>query len=434
MSLPAIDEVTAPTQSEPRSSPPSGQARIAFFGIFGIQNLGNECTLQAILHNARKALPDADVHAISFNPTDTVRRHRLDSIPVSLQDFSGVVQRRGLRGALAKILRLCRRGPAELMDWISAVRALRGTDVVFMTGTGMLTDYATTAIGFPYHVFRWTAAARLAKSKVRFVGVGVGPIYEKLSRRFIKTALSLADYISFRDQNSQNRIRNIGFNSEKDHVFPDLAFSLPLDLFPKRSDRGPRPLQVGLGVMDHRDIHLWTDEQHSAQYSAYLEKMCDFVTWLVVHRYSVRILQGDARHDTGTRAELKSKLEARGIRYSEAGIIDEGSATVEELINQIAQVDIVVSPRFHNLVLGLMMNIPAISISYDPKNDCLLEEVGLGVYHQQLTELDVTKLIDQFLELEARTGEVKPLIEKRTKEFRELLDEQYSLIFSNFKR
>jgi hypothetical protein len=48
--------------------------------------------------------------------------------------------------------------------------------------------------------------------------------------------------------------------------------------------------------------------------------------------------------------------------------------------------------------------------------------------------LDVTKLIDQFLELEARTGEVKPLIEKRTKEFRELLDEQYSLIFSNFKR
>lgn len=85
MSLPAIDEVTAPTQSEPRSSPPSGQARIAFFGIFGIQNLGNECTLQAILHNARKALPDADVHAISFNPTDTVRRHRLDSIPVSLQ-------------------------------------------------------------------------------------------------------------------------------------------------------------------------------------------------------------------------------------------------------------------------------------------------------------------------------------------------------------
>jgi polysaccharide pyruvyl transferase WcaK-like protein len=104
------------------------------------------------------------------------------------------------------------------------------------------------------------------------------------------------------------------------------------------------------------------------------------------------------------------------------------------LINQIAQVDIVVSPRFHNLVLGLMMNIPAISISYDPKNDCLLDEVGLGVYHQQLTELDVTKLIDQFLELEARTGEVKPLIEKRTKEFRELLDEQYSLIFSNFKR
>jgi polysaccharide pyruvyl transferase WcaK-like protein len=432
VSVPAIDELTAPTQDDRRSLPAARKSRIAFFGIFGIQNLGNECTLQAILYNARKALPDAEIHSISFDPTDTVLRHRLEAVAVSQQNFAGVVQRGGLLGALAKILRLLRRVPAEWMDWIKAIRALRGTDVVFMTGTGMLTDYATTSLGFPYHVFRWTAAARLAKSRVRFVGVGVGPIYEKLSRWFIKTALSLADYRSFRDRNSQNRIKSIGFNSEKDHVFPDLAFSLPRDLFPKRPDRGLAPVQVGLGVMDHRDIHLWTAEQHSAHYAAYLEKMCDFVTWLVDNKYSVRILQGDARHDTETRAELKTKLEGRGIYYSEAGIIDEGSSTVEELIKQIAQVDIVVSPRFHNLVLGLMMNIPAISISYDPKNDCLLDEVGLGVYHQQLTELDVDKLTHQLLELEARRGEFKPLIEKKTKEFRDLLHEQYRLIFSNF--
>jgi polysaccharide pyruvyl transferase WcaK-like protein len=162
--------------------------------------------------------------------------------------------------------------------------------------------------------------------------------------------------------------------------------------------------------------------------------MCAFVSWLVEHNYAVRILQGDAKHDPSTRAELKARLEKRGIRYDEAGITDEGSATVEELLRQISDVDIVVSPRFHNLVLGLMLSIPAVSISYDPKNDSLLDGVGLGKYRQPLAELNLQTLIEQFIDLESRTDEVKPMIEKRVQEYRNLLEEQYGLIFSEFER
>ena len=178
---------------------------------------------------------------------------------------------------------------------------------------------------------------------------------------------------------------------------------------------------------------MWSSEEHQAQYSSYLDKMCGFVIWLVGHGYSVRILQGDARHDASTRAELKARLQKRGISYEQAGIIDEGSTTVEELIAQIAQVDIVVSPRFHNLVLGLMQNIPALSISYDPKNDCLLEGFGIGEYRQAIDELDLPKLIDQFTALEARRDEVEPMIKRTATEYRNLLAEQYDLIFDEFK-
>ena len=34
---------------------------ITFFGNFGTQNLGNECTLRAIIQNTRKHLPMATV-------------------------------------------------------------------------------------------------------------------------------------------------------------------------------------------------------------------------------------------------------------------------------------------------------------------------------------------------------------------------------------
>ncbi len=401
-------------------------AKVAFFGIFGIQNLGNECTLQAIVHNARIRLRDGQFCAISFDPVDTLHRHHLAALPMSYQDFTKVRS-----GRLAKVFRiLFKRLPGELMDWAKAVKALRGTDLIVMTGTGMLTDYSTTAFGFPYHVFRWALAARMAGCKVRFVGVGVGPIYQRLSRGFIRWAIKAADYRSFRDEFSKNRIASI-FDSSKDYVFPDLAFSLPETIFPTPPSRQNQKQQIGLGIMDHRDIHLMTENEQEAAYSAYLEKMCEFVEWLITHGYQVRILQGDARHDAASRADLKSRLERRGIRYEETGIFDEGSSSVEELLCQIAQVDIVVSPRFHNLLLGLMMNIPAISISYDPKNDALLEGLGLSKYRQPLFELDVQLLIQQFTELQEKAQEVKSTIKEKANEYRLLLEEQYDLIFSD---
>jgi len=423
-----------PASAFKRRLPPrvGKRSRIGFFGIFGIQNLGNECTLQAILKNAQRRLPDDEIYAISFNPADTVARHKIPAYAVTYQDFSGVNPRTGFIGGLEKLLRLIRRVPGELNDWLKAIKTLRGTSVVFMTGTGMLTDYMTSASGFPYHVFRWAAASRLAGCKVRFVGVGVSPIYGRMSRWLIRAALSLADYRSFRDQNSKDKIRKYGFNSDNDYVFPDLVFSLPPETCPPRNDCDVHIRTVGLGVMDHWDIHLWSPEKHQAIYSAYLETMCDFVKWLIKHSYGIRILQGDSKHDARARADLKARLERRGIHYETAGIIDEGSTTVEQLIGQIAKTDIVISPRFHSLLLGLMMNIPGISISYDPKNDALLDSVGLGEYRQAIDNIGFQKLVDQFKNLELRINDVKPLIEQKSKEHRALLENQYDKIFSDF--
>ena len=422
-------EAVAPRQSKLLSPPAVGRPKIAFFGVFGVQNLGNECTLQAILHSARELLPGGQFYSICYQPDDTSQRHNLAAVSVQRGDFGEAVQR---RGGFSRLLRICfRRIPDELLNWLRAIRILRGTDLMIMTGTGMLTDYNGSAFSFPHDILLWAAAARLAGCKVRFVGVGVGPIYSRLSRYLIRNALALADYRSFRDEFSKNRIRKTGFNSDKDPVFPDLAFSLPPSIFPQRLGRTRQKPLVGLGVMEHRDLHIGRPEEQDAAYSAYLEKMCDFVSWLIDHGYAIRILQGDSKHDPHVRSDLKGRLERRGVRYDQAGIIDEDCATVEELLPQLAEADFIVSPRFHNLLLGLMLNIPAISISYDPKNDALLESVGLGKYCQPITALDVKKLIDQFTDLEEHATEIKTIIRKVAAENRRRLEEEYDVVFGN---
>lgn len=411
-----------------------GQPRVGFYGVFGVQNLGNECTLQAILHNLRERLPNVDIHGICYRPEDTVSRHNIPAVAIcSGSRTSGAgVQRSGRLHRLLRIL--FQRIPGEIAHWWRAIKTLRGTSLVIMTGTGMITDYITTPFGYPYDIFMWTLASRLAGARVRFVGVGVGPIYSRLSRMLIRGALSLADLRSYRDEFSKKRIAKAGFDSSKDYVFPDLAFSLPEELFSRRSNRAGSKLTVGLGIMDHRDIYLHpTAEEREAAYIAYREKMCDFITWLVEHDYGIRILQGDSRYDVITRADVRKRLEERGIRYEQAGIVDEDTKTVEELLAQLAQVDLIVSPRFHNLLLGLMFDVPGVSISYDPKNDALQEGIGLGQYRQSLAELDVKKLVEQFTDLEARRLEIKPMIRKRVAEYRELLDKEYDLVFGDLR-
>jgi len=183
--------------------------------------------------------------------------------------------------------------------------------------------------------------------------------------------------------------------------------------------------------MDYYDPHASGPHDRRSTYAAYLDKMCDFVAWLVEHGYSVRMLQGDAKYDGVVRRDLRAKLEERGLTYDRCSIVDVDTPSVEDLLAQIALSDVVISPRFHNLILALMLNKPAISISYDAKSDALLQSVGLGKYCQHMADLDVRLLIDQLLDLESRISEIRPLLSERVEEYRILLEEQYRLILSD---
>jgi polysaccharide pyruvyl transferase WcaK-like protein len=432
--MPVADHA-AGASVEPTSGPPkgTGRARIALFGIFGIQNLGNECTLQATLHNVRERLPGAELYTICYEPRDVLRRHALPSVSVSARSSTDAISAPSAAGRnpLRRWLRiLFRRIPGELREWLRAFRTLQGTDLLLMTGTGMLTDYNCSASGYPYDVLKWTVAGRLAGCKVRFVSIGVGPLHERLSRRFVRWALGLADYRSYRDHVSRSRLEALGIDTSRDRIFPDLAFSLPPAALPDGPAPNGRRCVVGLGVMNHVDAHE-PGHDRPERYRRYLSRMGDFAAWLVERGYGVRILQGDAKHDGTARRDLRATLEQRGLKYGIADIVDEDSTSVSELLVQLAQTDVVVSPRFHNLILGLLLNKPVMSISYDPKNDALLEQFGLGRYCQPIDALDVDRLIEQFIDLDRHRAERLSVLREKADEHRRRLDEQYRLVLAN---
>jgi polysaccharide pyruvyl transferase WcaK-like protein len=53
--------------------------KVGFWGNFGTHNLGNECTLNAMLDGARRHLTDAELVGVCSDPTDTEPRHHVSA-------------------------------------------------------------------------------------------------------------------------------------------------------------------------------------------------------------------------------------------------------------------------------------------------------------------------------------------------------------------
>jgi polysaccharide pyruvyl transferase WcaK-like protein len=220
--------------------------KVSFLGHFGTRNLGNESTLFAIVSRLRARYPESEFRCICTNPEAVVAREGIEAIAISTR--SRIWDRQ---------LPLARRMPmalvgmaAELLQYARAFRKLKGTDMLIVPGTGLVTDAFGLLYWGPYSQFKWVLMAKVRRSRVLFISVGAGPIDSFLGRGLVKATLSLADYRSYRDDASRDYLQEIGFPAMRDRVYPDLVFDLPQSLLPRgpaRSDRARRV--VGLGLM-----------------------------------------------------------------------------------------------------------------------------------------------------------------------------------------
>jgi polysaccharide pyruvyl transferase WcaK-like protein len=398
--------------------------KIAFFGHFGSTNFGNESTLQAILYHLRCFHPQAEVTCICTHPEAATATHHIEAIPLA----DRAIPSWNPRNRLARVLRMvCIGIPSHMYQWATALVRLRHTDMLIIPGTGLVTDAYSLFNEGPYNLLKWSLIAKICRCKLLFVSIGAGPLYGTLGRCFIKFALSVADYRSYRDNSSKSYLMSIGFHADNDRVYPDLAFSLPEDIIPPRANENTGNSVVGLGVMEYAGRYSVADPS-DATYVAYLKTLAEVVVWLVVRKYEVRLLSGDVQ-DMRTRRQFRDLLRERLSVCDEERIIDEPINSVEDLLVQIGKTDIVIATRFHNVLFSLLCNKPVISLSFHHKCESLMAAMGLSEYCLDINDLQSDVIIDKFRDLETNYRKLKPSIKANAREFRQALDDQYNSIF-----
>jgi polysaccharide pyruvyl transferase WcaK-like protein len=407
-----------------RSAKSGKLARISFYGHFGAGNLGNECTLQAVIEETLRRCPDASLLCFCTNPQDVRTRHNIAAFPSEAVD-KAATKRSGTRGPwgrLARIFRIAfRRIPAELFHWVKSLRALSRTDMLIVAGGGLVADYLCGPMGWPYDIFKLSTLASLCRVKLVFLSVGVGPIRHPLSRWFIKRSLALAHHRSYRDETSKQYLEMIGFNTDRDSVYPDVVFGLSQDHLISGVRAADRRV-VGVGLKDYG-----SDERLEPKaFREYLEKMASLVAWLQEHGYGVRLLIGDIQYDTGVIEEFVNILKSRNLPIDAPLLTAEPAQTVKEVLHQVGETEVVISARYHNLVMALIQNKPVIALSDHAKLDSLVSDFGLAQYLVPLRSLSPDVLIGRFKQLESDVERLRPHIKAEVEKYRLALDALYA--------
>jgi polysaccharide pyruvyl transferase WcaK-like protein len=422
-------------------SPKQTHPKIAILHHTGGGNLGDDAIMDVVIHNILERWPDAEIAAVSMNPTDTGRRHGIPSFPIRTHTWdigygseegpSAPAKRRSwLATTRNPAIRLPRKVLRELSFLVNSYRRLRPFDILIVSGGGQLTE-RSGPWGFPYAVLIWVLMARLARVRRLFLNVGAGPLRHPLSKLFVRRSLYAANYVSFRDEPSQALARKVGF-AGKSEVCPDNAYSLRPPLSVAVADSRERPV-VGIAPMPWPfcDPREYKSENLRTLYEEYLAKFSDFASSLVRYSCSLELFGSDAGADPGAIEDLRNVLRTRhGIETPPYQPVD----SVESLLSRMAGMDYVVTCRFHGLVLAHILNKPVIAISHHRKVADLMEALGLSQYCVDIRSFDPGRLADTFVSLVDHTRDVKSSLAASLESYRSRAALQFDELFPPVRR
>jgi polysaccharide pyruvyl transferase WcaK-like protein len=428
---------------------------VAIIAHAGNQNLGDEALVAAVIDGVRRHAPAAVIRAFSLNPTDTSARHGIAAFPLRrgspASEAAGTDEGvagprwRAVRPGLKRVVqavpglhpllrgvrtgvRLAGRVLAEPAFLVASYLRLRGVDVLLVAGSQQLNDAYGGPWGFPYTLFKWSCLARLTGTEIAFLSVGAGPVSAPLSRWFVRRALSLARYRSYRDAISSRLVEGFGVRGANP-VAPDLVYGLRIAPPPPPPPPRPRevrsPPLVGANPVPFYDGRYWPVDD-PATYRNYVRTLAAFGDWLVDSGHRVLFFPTQLRADPLVIDDIRRAMRSNGHGRGTAAVVPgRRIASLGDLIAEIADTDIVVASRYHGILIALLLEKPVLGIAYHPKSLELMATMGQAEYAIEAARCEPDLLIERFRSLEARAAAVRGEIAGRLAALQDALERQY---------
>jgi polysaccharide pyruvyl transferase WcaK-like protein len=425
-----------------------GPKKIGLLDHMGGGNLGDDTTQTAVMDNIKRRWPDSVICGFSMNPPDTQSRHGIPAYAIRRKTWITPCQSKNseagfkdrVKSALSEhriflgILRTINdvviriRGAlfSEFIFLAGSFQVIRTFDILIISGGGQLLDSWGGPWQFPYTIFKWILLAKLSGVKCYFLNVGAGPLQHPLSKFFVKRALLLADYVSFRDQKSKALAREVGFTG-KAQVFPDCVYALDVRSFNTSWIETRDVPIVGISPMAYCDPRRYYISDPLI-YEDLVRKLAQFGSWLS-HRYCLTLFSTDIWFDANTVADLDAALKNETDMDDTRLLKRDRIMTTEELLSQMSSMDYIITCRFHGVIFAHLMNIPVIALSHHPKVTAQMSDFGLSEYCLDIRTFDQELLRTTFSRMVSDKDRIKALMEEKVALYRNALTTQFDQLF-----
>lgn len=431
-----------------------GITRIGLLDHLGHGNLGDEATLTAFMQNIKTRWPDAAFVGLSLNPFDTRQRHGIPSyairsdsklppeasgasLGVTVPNKSGFKTRLGKYPNVLRVLRalntlLVRFPKATLKEGLFLVesfRIARKLDLLVVCGGGQLLDSWGGPWAFPYTIFKWVLLSRLAGVKCYVMNVGAGPINHSFSKYFFKRALQLSSYVSFRDEDSRQLVRTIGFKGNTE-TLADSVYSLDTSKFRAAPGGADGSAVIGICPMVYCDPRVYWEKDQKT-YDSLIGKLGALGSWLLGQNHRLSIFSSDIRIDQRAIDDLMTELlKTTGNAPRDRDRIARNAVqSTEDLLSAMASTDYIVTCRFHGVVFAQLLNKPVVALSHHPKVTTLMRDLGLSEYCLDIRTSDIDELKTTLGRLMANKNDVKERMSALAGQYKSSLAQQFDHLF-----
>jgi L-malate glycosyltransferase len=314
-----------------------GKTDVVISGYYGFGNMGDESLLDIIASSLALEYNGIKIAALTKHPKE-------DRVRTGLKCVSR-------------------------FNFFSVVHELAGAQALISGGGSLLQD-KTSKRSLKYYAYV-IKAAELLRKKVYVYANGIGPILYEANRKLTSDVVKKADIVTVRDSGSMNELVSLGVPREKITVSADPAFLIGERIGDRARTSADKLTEAyseffAVSVRPLNDTKLTQkDETMLAQTAAAVEK--------AAKRYGITpvIIPMQNSRDTEISNKLKDMLEKNGV---DAPIYIPKSA--EELICVLENADMVIGMRLHAVIFASSASTPVIGLSYDPKVEAFMKELG----------------------------------------------------------
>ena len=299
--------------------------KVLVCGWVGSTNLGDELVFAGVHHLL--AEQDVQVAAVSLDPAATRRIHGVGAVGAN--------------------------------DLPALNRAIGRADAVVFGGGGLLQD-VTSPLNLPYHLSR-VAVARLRRTPVAGLGLGVGGLDTRFGHALTRSAMRGITALSVRDQASAQLLTEVGVPGAI--VAADPAFALPVPDV-EVADRLVVALRPWGGGTNRLPAAARGDATPDAQVTALASALDDAVNRSGL---KLRFVALQADRDDAFHRRVAARMSARAEFVS---------PDLAGLTAEFATARAVISMRYHGGVAAVLGGRPVVLVSYALKVDALARELG----------------------------------------------------------